>query len=57
MNDLIRAGFAYFRVDHCVRRSGAATEVAKLPVVVNTEENVLRLDVSVSDRWVLHVHV
>ena len=48
---------AYIAVYLGVRRRRAAAEVAQLPLVVYSEEHVLRLDVPVRDRWRLHVHV
>jgi len=40
-----------------VRDSCAAAEIAQLPVVVNSKQNVLRLDVAMGDWRLLQVHV
>ena len=49
--------FTYFASDLCVGNSCAAAEITELPIVINTAENVLWLNISVNDWWLLHMHL
>lgn len=56
-NLLLHLIVTYITSDACLRDNCAAAEVAKFPFIVNTKENVLWFDVSMSDRWLLDVHM
>ena len=49
--------FTYFSSDLCVGNSRAAAEITELPIVINATKDVLRLDISMNDRWLLHMHL
>ena len=47
----------YIAIYGCVDRSGAASKVTQLPVVVHAQKHILRFDISMGDGWFLHMHV
>ena len=49
--------FTYFSSNLCVGNCCATAEIAELPIVINTAKNILRLDITMNDWWLLHMHL
>ena len=47
----------YITIDIVMLDNGRAAKVTQLPLVIVAKEDVLRLDIPVSDRRLLHMHV
>ena len=47
----------YFSSDFFVAYCRATTEITELPIVINTAKYIFRLNISMNDRWLLHVHL